>query len=78
MKAKTMSNINEQVQHLSQDTVGKVLVSAGGGGTVLQVATEYANIFITWGNVALVIGGLYLMALKFFHKGKNRRKGDRS
>ena len=71
-------NITEQIQQLSQETVGRVLVGIGGGGTVAQAITEWANIFVMWGNVTLIAGGLYLLVSKLFAQWQNRRTGDKS
>ena len=69
-------NLNEQTQQLPAETVGKVLVAVGGGGSIAQYLTEWANVFVTWGNVALLAGGLYLMYHKVFDKRRNRRTDD--
>ena len=71
-------NITEQIQQLSQETVGTIAVVIGGGGTAVQAISEWANIFVTGGNVALIIGGLYLMYHKLFDKRRNRRAEDKS
>ena len=68
--------IHAQVQQLSQETVGKVMVGLGGGGTVFQVATNYASAFIIWGNVVLILAGMYLAFHKVFDKRRNRRETD--
>ena len=82
--------ISEQVQTLSQETVGKVSVAIGGGGTGLQILTDYASVFVIGGNALLVAGGLYLMSSKILEtwqssnkkvpkylSGGDSKKGDR-
>jgi len=56
--------ISEQIQTLSQETVGKVSVAIGGGGTTIQILTDWGSIFVLGGNALLVTGGLYLMTSK--------------
>ena len=68
--------LNEQAQQISQETAGKVLIAVGGGSTVVQYLTEWASVFVTWGNVSLLAGGLYLMYHKIFDKRRNRRDTD--
>jgi len=78
--------ISEQVQTLQQETVGKLSVAIGGGGTGLQILTDYTSVFVLAGNALLVAGGLYLMTSKIRavwrgHKvpkylGGKRDKGD--
>jgi len=55
---------HEQIQQLSSDTVGKISVGIGGGGTTAQVITEWGNLFVLAGNAILVAGGLYLLVFK--------------
>lgn len=69
-------NIQDQVQNLAPETAGKALVAAGGGGTLAQAVVEGVNMFILFGNAALVAGGLYLMFHKVFDKRRNRRSDD--
>lgn len=72
-----MEKIREQVQQahqLSDQTLGKMAVAIGGGGSFLQSLTEWSNIFVAVGNALLVAGGLYLMSRKIF--GRMRRTTD--
>ena len=59
-----MNKAHEQIQQLSSDTVGKISVGIGGGGTTAQVITEWGNLFVLAGNAILVAGGLYLLVFK--------------
>ena len=69
--------LQQQVQQASSETAGKILIGFGGGGISLQVLTEWANIFITFGNAMLLVGGLYLMYHKVFDKRRDRRESDK-
>jgi len=70
--------IREMAQAVSRDTVGKVSVTIGGGGSTAQYLMEWTDLFIKFGNAALILGGLYLMCHKVFNKSnrRNRREGD--
>lgn len=63
-------NINDQVQEMSADTVGKIAIGIGGGSSIAQIITEWGNMIIMFGNIFLVIGGIYLMFNKIFDKRK--------
>jgi hypothetical protein len=65
--------MKEFIQQLSPDTVGKVSVAIGGGGTTIQILTEYASFIVLTGNMLLVIGGLYLMSLKILDRWRQKR-----
>jgi sulfite exporter TauE/SafE len=47
---------------ISNETVGGVMAGAGATGGAVQTLTEFANLIVLWGNAALVICGLILMA----------------
>jgi len=66
-------NISEQVQTLSQETVGKVSVAIGGGGTGLQLLLDWGGVVILVGNGLLVAGGLYLMSAKILETWRNNK-----
>jgi hypothetical protein len=66
--------ISEQVQTLQQETVGKLSVAIGGGGTGLQILTDYTSVFVLAGNALLVCGGLYLMSTKILESWRNNKK----
>ena len=68
-----MNKTHEQIQQLSSDTVGKISVGIGGGGTTAQILTEWTNIFVLSGNALLVAGGLYLMTIKLLDRRKQRK-----
>ena len=69
-----MNKAHEQIQQLSSDTVGKISVGIGGGGTTAQVITECGNLFVLGGNALLVAGGLYLLSYKIRDRWKSRSK----
>jgi hypothetical protein len=64
----------DYVQQMSSDSVGKVSVAIGGGGTTFQIITEYTSLFILAGNALLVTGGLFLLSYKIQAKIKERWK----
>jgi ABC-type enterobactin transport system permease subunit len=70
----SLSKIQQHVQQVPDLKAGVALVGAGAGGSFAQAITEWANIFVTVGNVVLVIGGIYL----FWCKIKDRKRKDRS
>ncbi len=63
----------QRIQQMDDGVAGAALVGAGGLGTILQVATAWANIFATWGNAALIVGGMVLL----YYKIKSSRRRDR-
>jgi hypothetical protein len=67
--------MKDYVQQMSPDTVGKVSVAIGGGGTTIQILTEYVSLVVLSGNMLLVIGGLYLMSLKILDRWKKKDTG---
>ena len=70
-----MNKTHEQIQQLSSDTVGKISVGIGGGGTTAQVITEWGNLFVLGGNALLVIGGLFLLSFKIRERWKGKDVG---
>ncbi len=66
-------SLNEQIHHVSQETIGKAAVGVGAGGSVIQAWTEYANLFVAVGNGALVLAGGYLMVLKIRQQKAEKR-----
>jgi len=66
---------HEQIQQLSSDTVGKISVGIGGGGTTVQIITEWGNLFVLGGNALLVIGGLFLLSFKIRERWKGKDVG---
>ena len=69
-----MNKAADYIQQMSSDTVGKVSVGIGGGGTAVQIITEYASLLVLGGNALLMIGGLYLMSNRII--GVWKKKGD--
>jgi hypothetical protein len=65
-----MNKAGEFVQQMSSDTVGKVSVAVGGGGTGVQIITEYTSLFVLAGNALLVVGGLFLLSFKIRERWK--------
>ena len=58
---------------MSPETVGKISVAIGGGGTTIQILTEYVYLIVLTGNMLLVIGGLYLMSLKILERWQKKK-----
>jgi len=69
-----MNKAVDYVQQMSSDTVGKISVTLGGGGTTIQIVTEYTNLFILAGHALLVIGGLFLLSYKVRERWKKKGK----
>ena len=69
-------NIKDQIQNVSQETVGKASLVMGSAGFTVQVLTEWASLAAITVNLILGIGGLYLMYQKIFDKRRNRRDLD--
>ena len=69
-----MTKAIDYVQQMPSDTVGKISVAIGGGGTGVQIIVEYTNLFILAGNALLVIGGLFLLSYKIRERWKNGEK----
>ena len=69
-----MTKAIDYVQQMSSDTVGKISVALGGGGTTIQVITEYTNLFILAGHALLVAGGLFLLSYKVRERWRRRDK----
>jgi len=69
-----MNKAIDYVQQMSSDTVGKVSVAVGGGGTGIQIITEWGNLFVLVGNALLVIGGLFLLTYKISQIRKKKKK----
>lgn len=72
-------SIADKIQQTQEQTVGKVLIAAGGSGTLLDTLTElsgWADVVIKYGNAILIAGGIYLMAHKIISRRHNRRIND--
>jgi hypothetical protein len=69
-----MTKAVDYVQQMPADTVGKISVAIGGGGTGVQIIVEYTNLFILAGNALLVVGGLFLLSAKIQERWKKRGK----
>jgi len=65
-----MTKAVDYIQQMSNDTVGKISLTLGGGGTTVQIITEYTNLFILAGHALLVIGGLFLLSYKIRERWK--------
>jgi len=65
-----MTKAVDYIQQMSSDTVGKISLTLGGGGTTVQIITEYTNLFILAGHSLLVIGGLFLLSYKIRERWK--------
>lgn len=72
------SEIQKQAEQMPEQTVGKLAVAIGGGGTVYQMITDSLELFALVGNALLIIGGLYLMYHKIMDGRRNRRKEDQT
>ena len=63
---------------MSDTTSSVLLTTAGTAGFTLQSLTEYVNLFVTFGNAALVLAGLYFMYIKLkIAKRQKRRSEDK-
>ena len=65
-----MTKAIDIIQEMSADTAGKISIGIGGGGTTIQIITEYTSLFILAGNSILVIGGLFLLSYKIRERWK--------
>jgi len=65
--------MKEYIQQLSTDAVGRVSVIIGGGGTTIQILTEYVSLVVLSCNMLLVIGGLYLMSVKIIDRWRQKK-----
>jgi hypothetical protein len=65
-----MTKATDLIQEMSADTAGKISIGIGGGGTTIQIITEYTSLFILAGNSILVIGGLFLLSYKIRERWK--------
>lgn len=64
--------IKEQVNQMQEQTVAKLAVGLGSGGTLLdyfQAWEGWLDLFVKFGNAMLIAGGIYLM----FHKIMSKR-----
>jgi hypothetical protein len=59
-----MNKPSGQLEQMSPEFVGKISIGIGGGGTTIQIITEFTSLFILAGNAVLVIGGLFLLSYK--------------
>jgi|DEB0MinimDraft_3_1074331.scaffolds.fasta_scaffold00225_5 hypothetical protein len=70
------NEIQRQAHDMQEQTVGKVAVTIGSGGTLYQMVTDSLQLFALLGNALLIIGGLYLMYHKIMDRRRDRRQGD--
>lgn len=56
--------------------IGGVLAGSGSIGVWYRLATDIASDVILWGNVALVVGGVYLMARRVRRDRQNNSDND--
>lgn len=63
--------MRDYVHHISSEAGGKVLVATGGGGSLIQAYTDWANLFVAGGNALLIIAGLYMAYHKIFNNKKD-------
>lgn len=69
--------MSTQVQQQTADAViGASATVLGWLGIVYRVATEAASDVILWGNVALVLGGVYLMWPKIRRRWRESRSPE--
>jgi len=70
--------MQQQIQKVGDTTSSVLLTSAGTAGFTMQSLTEYVNLFVTFGNAALVLAGLYFMYVKLkATRSRKRRLGDK-
>jgi len=67
-----MNKATDLIQEMSADTVGKISIGIGSGGTGIQIITEYTSLFILFGNAMLVFGGLFLLSYKIRERWKKK------
>tara|TARA_R110000824_G_scaffold162073_4_gene337640 strand:- start:1951 stop:2151 length:201 start_codon:yes stop_codon:yes gene_type:complete len=65
-----MNKATDLIQEMSADTAGKISIGIGGGGTTIQIITEYTSLFILFGNAMLVVAGLFLVTYKIRERWK--------
>ena len=65
-----MNKASEQLEQMSPEFVAKISIGIGGGGTTIQIITEFTSLFILAGNAMLVIGGLFLLSYKIRERWK--------
>lgn len=58
-------HIQQQVSDIPDVKAAIGLVATGGGGSFIQALTEYANLFVAFGNGFLIICGAFLMYQKY-------------
>lgn len=71
-----MAGSIQQAQQTTDAAIGAGATVLGWLGFLYQAATDAANDLILWGNVVLVVGGLYLMWPKIKRRWKESRRKD--
>lgn len=59
-----ISSVSHKVSEIDASALGKSAIALSGGGTVAQWLTEFGSPILIVLNIALAIGGIYLMSLK--------------
>lgn len=57
--------IQDIIEQMPAEVAGKTALVLAGGGTFVQIATQFGSILLIVLNVTLAIGGLWLLRLKF-------------
>lgn len=55
----------EFIEQMPAEVAGKAALALAGGGTFVQIVTQFGSILLIVLNVTLAIGGLWLLRLKF-------------
>jgi len=65
-------NLNKLIEDVPSQVAAGASVAIGSGGTLVQVITDYANLFVACGNAVLVAAGLYVLYKKIVCKRKDK------
>ena len=80
MAGDKIQKAHEQVQQLSEPAVGKILLGVGGSGSLYDYLTDltgWVDLFIKYGNAAMLTLGLYMAVTNVAHRMKKRRINKR-
>ena len=66
---------NAAIQKAPDTMTGLALAGSGATGFTIQSIAEWASVLITFGNLVLVVGGMYIMYIKL-RQFRRRDKGS--